>query len=96
LAGLPPDVVETAHKLANAYPAAVPSQEFRLALRARLITEAERLQREPVTPQGSGLLVPAAVGAAAIAGIALLGWRTRAFSHLIAHAQGQFRTAQGN
>lgn len=86
--GLAPDLVETARKVGPAYPAAVPSKEFRAVLHSRLVTEAERLQREPARPQRSGLLVPAAVGAAAVAGLALLGWRTRAIPNLIGRAQG--------
>lgn len=86
--GLAPELVETARKVGPAYPATALSDEFRGALRSRLVVEAARLQREPARPQRSGLLVPAAVGAAAVAGLAVLGWRTRAIPNLIARAQG--------
>lgn len=86
--GLAEELVATARRVGPAYPTPALSDDFRQALHSRLIIEAERLQREPAKPQRSGLLLPAAVGAAAVASLALLGWRTKAIPNLIARAQG--------
>ena len=99
LVELPAEWLDTARRYAGVHQPVEPSQDFRSALHARLVAEAGRLQHEPVRAPRSGLLIPAAVGAAALsvlAGLALLGWRTRAIPTLLAHAQAQVRTAPSN
>lgn len=96
MVALPDELVDTGRRIAGAYPPMPVPDEFRMALRTRLIEEAGRLQREPVTTPRPAFLVPAALGAVAFAGLALLGWRTRAITNLVAHAQDQIRAAQGS
>jgi len=92
-AQLPGELLGTARAVASTYAPAAPSEEFRGALRARLVREASRLQSEPAGAPRSGLLVPAAVGAAAVAGLAVIAWRTRAIAGIVSHAQDQLRAA---
>ena len=96
--GLPEELLHIARSVAAAHPPVEPAEDFRFALRARLVREGARLRDEPAPAHRKGLLVPAAVGAAAVsvAGLALLAWRTRAIPTLLAHAQSQARTAQSS
>ena len=93
---LPNELVDIGRRIAGVYPPIAPPDEFRAALHTRLLEEAARLQREPAPSERTAFLLPAALGAVAVAGLALLGWRTRAIPHLVAHAQSQLRTAQGS
>jgi hypothetical protein len=96
--GLPEELVSTARRYAAVLTPATPPEDFRVALRTRLVSEAARLQQEPAPAQRSGFLIPAAVGAAiiSVAGLALLGRRSKTVSSLLSRAQSQFQTVQGS
>jgi len=95
---VPEEFLPLAQKVGASYTRVEPSAEFRAALHSRLVAEAARLQEQPLPASRGGLVARAAIGAAAVsvAGIALVAWRTKAIPTLVAHAQGQVRTADGS
>lgn len=80
-------------KLRRAYPHREPSPEFRQALYARLMVEAQRLKAQPAHEPRGSLVGRAVVGAAAlsVAGLAFVMWRSRLASTMLSRKSSFIR-----